>query len=121
MDLEELRAFLQVVEQGSFLAAADALTVSRTTLRRRVGSLEVRAGVPLLESTQQGVVLTDAGRVLAARGRMLEEEANALIASVREVGQEPSGVLRIALPVGLPPHVLAPLLVAVRATYPRLA
>jgi DNA-binding transcriptional LysR family regulator len=120
MDLEELRAFLHVVECGSFLAAADALHVSRTTLRRRVGALEARAGVALLESTQQGVVLTDAGRVLARRGRALEEEAGALLTSVREVGQEPSGVLRISLPVGLPPQMIATLFGAVRATYPRL-
>lgn len=120
MDLEELRAFLQVVESGSFLAAADDLQVSRTTLRRRVGSLEARAGVPLLESTQQGVVLTDAGRVLARRGRELHEEAGALLASVREVGQEPAGVLRAALPVGLPPELLAALFGWLREAYPRL-
>lgn len=68
MDLEELRAFLTVVDTGSFLAAADSLGVSRTTLRRRVGSLEARAGVTLLESTSQGAVLTEAGQLLAKRG-----------------------------------------------------
>lgn len=120
MDLEELRAFLHVVESGSFLAAADQLRVSRTTLRRRVSSLESRAGVPLLESTQQGIVLTDAGQMLARRGRALEEEAGALLASVREVGQEPSGVLRMLLPVGLPPQILAHFFAALRVNYPRL-
>ena len=120
MDLEELRAFLHVVESGSFLAAADALQVSRTTLRRRVGALEARAGVPLLESTQQGVILTDAGRVLARRGRALEEEAGALLMSIRDLGQEPSGVLRVSLPVGLPPQVLASIFGGLRRAYPRL-
>jgi DNA-binding transcriptional LysR family regulator len=120
MDLEELRAFLQVVDSGSFLAAADRLQVSRTTLRRRVGSLESRAGVPLLESTQQGVVLTDAGQMLALRGRAMEEEASALLASIRGMGQAPSGVLRVSLPVGLPPQVLASIFAALRATYPQL-
>jgi DNA-binding transcriptional LysR family regulator len=120
MDLEELRAFLHVAESGSFLAAADDLQVSRTTLRRRVGSLEARAGVPLLESTQQGIVLTDAGRVLARRGRALEEEAGALLASIREVGQEPAGILHVSLPVGLPPQFLASLFAWLRGAYPRL-
>ena len=120
MDLEELRAFLQVVDSGSFLAAADRLQVSRTTLRRRVGSLESRAGVPLLESTQQGVVLTDAGQMLARRGRAMEEEAGALIASIRGLGQAPSGVLRVSLPVGLPPQLLTSIFAALRAAYPQL-
>jgi DNA-binding transcriptional LysR family regulator len=49
MDLEELRAFLHVVESGSFLAAADTLQVSRTTLRRRVGSLEALSDLPKIK------------------------------------------------------------------------
>jgi DNA-binding transcriptional LysR family regulator len=120
MDLEELRAFLSVVEAGSFLAAAEALGVSRTTLRRRVGALEARAGVPLIESTQQGALLTEAGRVLAGQGQRIVQEASALVRAIREVGDSPSGVLRVVLPVGLPPHVLTPLFAALRATYPRL-
>lgn len=120
MDLEELRAFLQVVDSGSFLAAADRLHVSRTTLRRRVGSLESRAGVPLLESTQQGILLTDAGQMLARRGRAMAEEAGVLLASVRGIGQAPSGILRVSLPVGLPPQLLASLFAALRAAYPQL-
>lgn len=120
MDLEEFRAFLAVAETGSFLAAATALNVARGTLRRRVEALEARAGVPLLERSARGVVVTDAGAVLAARGRTVLQDASALIASVREIGREPIGVLRVLLPVGLPPHALVPLVAAVRGAFPRL-
>jgi DNA-binding transcriptional LysR family regulator len=120
MDLEELSAFLKVVDAGSFLAAADNLGVSRSTLRRRVGALEARAGVPLLESTSSGVVLTEAGRALQNRGKTMIEEASALIASVREVGKEPAGTLRVMLPVGLPPHLLSPFLGMLRYRLPKL-
>jgi DNA-binding transcriptional LysR family regulator len=121
MDLEELRAFLAVVQAGSFFAAADALSWSRTTLRRKVASLEARAGVRLLESTRSGVVLTEAGQALAKRGESMLEEAAALIASVRELGREPSGELRFVLPVGLPPHVLTPMVAGLRSRWPHLA
>ncbi|MCE9576497.1 MAG: LysR family transcriptional regulator [Deltaproteobacteria bacterium] len=121
MDLEELRAFVTVADTGSFFAAADALGVSRTTLRRRVGALEARAGVALVESTRQGAVLTEAGQALAARGRDLIAEASALVSAVREVGREPTGVLRVIMPVGMPPHALAPLFARLRTTWPRLA
>ncbi|WP_342380081.1 LysR family transcriptional regulator [Myxococcus stipitatus] len=120
MDLEELRAFVGVAETGSFLAAADSLAVSRTTLRRRVEALEARAGVPLLKSTRTGVVLTEAGEVLARRGRLMMQETRALVASLREVGQAPAGLLRVVLPVGLPPHLLSPLFGLLRSTYPLL-
>ncbi|WP_437926528.1 LysR family transcriptional regulator [Sorangium sp. So ce291] len=120
MDLEELRAFIAVVEAGSYLGAARALGTSRTTLRRQVAALEARAGVPLLESARSGVAPTEAGQVIARRGRGMMQEAAALLASIREVGDAPSGTLRVVLPVGLPPHVLTPLFAAVRRAYPRL-
>jgi len=120
MDLQELRAFIAVVETGSYLGAARSLGVSRTTLRRQVGSLEARAGVPLLESTRQGISPTEAGHLLAQKGRTMMQEASALLASIREVGHAPSGTLRVILPVGLPPHLLTPLFAAVRSAYPQL-
>lgn len=120
MDLEELRAFIAVVESGSYLGAARTLGVSRTTLRRQVGALEARAGVPLLGSVRQGIVPTDAGQMLARQGRAMMEEASAVLASIRELGQAPSGTLHVVLPVGLPPHVLTPLFAATRASYPQL-
>ena len=107
MSFEELRAFLVVVDQGSFLSAAVALGVSRTTLRRQVDALEASAGVPLLHRNRKGVVLTDAGHKLVRSGRVMEQEFSALLHSIRETGRRPSGVVRMLLPVGLPTQVLA--------------
>jgi DNA-binding transcriptional LysR family regulator len=121
MDLDELRALVLVVETGSFLAAANALNLSRTTLRRRVDALEARAGVPLLLRASSGVRPTTAGEVLVHKGRQLMQEASALVASVRDIGDKPAGELRIVVPVGLPPHVLMPLLGSLRSRYPQLA
>lgn len=120
MDLEELRAFLAVVETGSFLGAERSLNMPRATVRRRVDALEARAGVALLNKTREGIVATEAGTVLVTRGRLMIQEATALVASIREIGQEPSGTLRVLLPVGMPPQMLVPLFSAMRATYPRL-
>ncbi|HVK71078.1 MAG TPA: LysR family transcriptional regulator, partial [Polyangium sp.] len=120
MDLEELRAFLAVAEAGSFLAAATTLHMPRATLRRRIDQLEARAGVPLVDRTRDGVSLTEAGKLLAARGRLMVQESNALLQSVREAGSEPAGVLRVVLPVGLPPHLLIHVL-GIARKHPRLA
>lgn len=120
MDLEELRAFLNVVDAGSFLAAADSLGVSRTTLKRRIDGLEARAGVRLLENTPRGVIVTDAGRILAARGRVMVAEVSVLVSSLRKIGTRPEGLLKVVLPVGMPPHLLTPMLRAVRHAYPEL-
>lgn len=121
MDLEELRAFVAAVETGSIVAAARSLNFARATLRRRLDELEARAGVPLLNRTAQGVTPTEAGRVLAARGRLILLEANALLSSVREVGAEPAGELRMVLPAGMPPQILTPLFAMLREKHPRLS
>jgi DNA-binding transcriptional LysR family regulator len=120
MDLEELRLFLAVAQHGAFNAAADSLGVPRSTLRRRVDALEARARTPLLSRNAQGIALTEAGKVLAARGRTMLEGASALLDSIREVGEEPVGVLRVVMPIGPPRHVLVALFAGLRAAYPRL-
>ena len=120
MNLDGLRAFLAVAETGSFFTAARQLKLSRATLRRRVDELEVQAGVPLLERTRLGASVTEAGALLAARGRLIVQEASTLLATVHEIGAAPSGIVRAMLPVGLPPHLLTPVFAMLSVRYPRL-
>lgn len=121
MDLDELRAFVAAVDTGSIVAAARSLDFARATLRRRLDDLEARAGVPLLHRTAQGVTPTEAGAVLAARGRRILEDASGLLSAVREVGADPAGELRVVLPVGLPPQVVTRLFVSLRGKHPGLS
>ena len=121
MDLDELRAFLTIVEQGSLLEAARVLGVSRTTLRRKAEALEARVGVPLYATTSTGVQVTDAGRALVDHGRRLVEESAAVLTAVREVTQTPSGDLRVVVPAGLPPHAAVQLISGLRHLYPQVS
>lgn len=120
MDLDELRALLAVAETGSVLAASDRLKLPRATVRRRLDTLEARVGAPLVYRGPSGALLTEAGRSVAARARTILDEAAALLASAREEGSSVGGTLRVLLPVGLPPHLLLPVLQALRAAHPRL-
>lgn len=120
VNLEELQAFVAVFDHGSVLAAADAMGIARTTLRRRLDELEARAGVPLLHRTTSGVVPTEAGQVLITQSRRILREADTLLASVREVGSEPSGLLRVAMPTGVAPDLLVPGFLTLRALLPKI-
>lgn len=98
MDFEQLRIFLVLAEERTFLGAANRLATSRSRVRRKLDQLEQDAGAPLVTRGQSGLTLTPAGEALARRGRALLEDAQHLIAHVRDVGSEPTGRLRIALP-----------------------
>lgn len=120
MDLEETRAFLAVLDHGSFKAAADTVHQPRATLRRRVESLEARVGVSLLARSHSGVVPTAAGELLARQARMLLRETHALLDALRDLGDEPAGSLRVGVPLGLPTQALALLFGLCQAEFPRL-
>ena len=77
MELEQLRIFLAVAEQGSFTAAAKALFVSHSTTSRAVAALERELGTPLFLRQGRSVSLTHAGETLkpeAERLLMLMDE-----------------------------------------------
>ncbi|MCC6644819.1 MAG: LysR family transcriptional regulator [Polyangiaceae bacterium] len=116
--LAELRAFLLVVDEGSFLSAATRLGVSRSTLRRQVDALEVAAGAPLIERGPRGVALTEAGARLARGGRAMQRDFGALLSSVRDEGGQPAGDVRVHLPTALHPGAVAALYGALRAGWP---
>ncbi len=103
MDFEQLRIFLALADEGTFLGAANQLATSRSRVRRKLEQLEHAAGTALLRREAAGLVLTPAGRVLKRRGRHLLEEADLLITHVHEVGVEPQGAIKCALPIGPPP------------------
>ncbi|GIU27499.1 LysR family transcriptional regulator [Shewanella schlegeliana] len=61
IDLNRIQMFAQVVEQGSFTRAANALGLTKATVSRKVAELEADAGVQLLHRTTRALKLTEAG------------------------------------------------------------
>lgn len=62
MDTELARSFLAVAAAGSFVAAAERLHVTQSTVSTRIRTLEEQLGSPLFVRNRAGAVLTDAGR-----------------------------------------------------------
>lgn len=78
MELEQLRIFLAVAEQGSFTAAAKALFVSHSTTSRAVAALERELGTPLFLRQGRSVSLTAAGELLLPEAERLLAMAEAI-------------------------------------------
>ncbi len=60
-DLQELHAFVTVMEHGSLAPSAQHLGVAKSTLSRRISQLEARLGQPLLRRQANRLIPTEAG------------------------------------------------------------
>lgn len=62
MDVELARTFLEIVNAGSFVRAAERLHVSQTTVSARIRSLERQVGRSVFVRNKAGATLTPAGK-----------------------------------------------------------
>ncbi|MCA9661997.1 MAG: LysR family transcriptional regulator [Myxococcales bacterium] len=120
MELCQLRAFIAVMDRGSFAAAAATLQVSHATLRARVTALEEALGGKLLVRGHRGAAPTERGQHFVESARALLHEADALIDSAQRWKDELAGELRVLVPVGLPPGPGALLVSEMRRLFPKL-
>lgn len=111
-----MRAFVAVVEAGAMSKAARQLHVSQPALSQTITALERRLGVQLLVRTSTGVQATDAGTTLLGEARaVLARHDQALAALARHTT---TGVLRVGIPLELPPELLPSALARLAKTYP---
>ncbi|HXS18222.1 MAG TPA: LysR family transcriptional regulator, partial [Polyangiaceae bacterium] len=118
MDLLLLRSFLTVADHGAIGEAAIALSLSQPALSRRIGILEEEFGTPLVERSGRGVVLTDAGRLVAREGRPLVERYEALKQDVARHQRLEAGIVRIGGGATAVGHVLPAAIARFRRAYP---
>ena len=118
MDLRQLKYFVTVAEELSFVRAAQRLHMSQPPLSQQIKALEEELGVELLSRTRREVKLTDAGRVFLAESRELLEKAQAVAHRTRQAAGGEQATLRVGMATSALFHVLPPLLERVKARLP---
>lgn len=119
-DLNDLYLFAQVVECNGFTAAGDALGIPKSRISRRISQLEASLGVRLLQRTSRRLSLTDTGQELYLHCRAMIIEAQAGVDAVRNRLSDPSGQVRVSLPVTITDLLLADLLPRFMQQYPKV-
>lgn len=71
MDIELARTFLEIVRSGSFMAAAERLHVTQTTVTARIHNLEGQLGCRLFVRNRSGARLTANGEQFATHASQL--------------------------------------------------
>lgn len=121
LDLQQLSSFLAVVRAGSFVAAADAMGLSKAAVSRHVAELESHLGVRLLHRTTRRLSLTDDGQRFHARAVELAAALEELEAETASSGGEATGQLRINAPLTFGNLHLAPLWPRFTAAHPKVS
>src|SRR5579862_697390 len=118
--LEGVETFLAVAKQRSFRGAAAALGVTPSAVSQAVRSLEARVGATLFARTTRSVGLTEAGQRFLERAAPAFDELVAASEAARDLGQRPTGLLRLAVPRAVVPLILEPVIASFCQAYPEI-
>jgi DNA-binding transcriptional LysR family regulator len=119
-DLNDMVFFAEVVDRGGFAAAGRSLGVPKSRVSRRIGELEGRLGVRLLQRTTRKLSLTEAGEIYHRHCVAMREEAEAADEALARVQSEPRGTVRVTCPVTLAQTTLGPILPRFLSAHPQV-
>jgi DNA-binding transcriptional LysR family regulator len=115
---DTMKAFVRVVEAGSFTKAAHTLHMNRTTVTQLVQQLEARLQLKLLNRTTRKVNVTEDGAVYYERIVRLLAELDDVESGLPNASAAPRGQLRVDVPSPLATLILVPALPQFHARYP---
>ena len=119
-DLNDIRIFTVVGQEGTLTAAAAKLKLPTSTVSRALTRLEKSLDLLLIRRSPRGLVLTDFGREylqVCRRALRTLHEGTETLAIRRE---QPHGLIKIACPVTMAHLIFAPLLKELLDRYPQL-
>jgi DNA-binding transcriptional LysR family regulator len=115
--LDGVAAALAVAEHRSFRKAAAELGVTPSAMSQAIRSLEARVGAALFIRTTRSVGLTEAGERFLLRAKPAFVAASA---AARDLGQRPTGLLRLSVPRAVVPILLEPVIASFCRAYPEV-
>ncbi|MBT8162750.1 MULTISPECIES: LysR family transcriptional regulator [Arthrobacter] len=118
IEIAALRALVAVEQQGSVVAASEAMGFSPSAVSQQIKKLEKQSGVTVLERHGRGVLLTDRGMALAEYGRRILGELEELQSTLLADPAKPSGVLRLVAFSTACRGLVGPMLARVAASSP---
>ncbi|RMR29678.1 Regulatory protein, LysR:LysR, substrate-binding [Pseudomonas syringae pv. coriandricola] len=117
-DIQDLLAFVAVVNAGGFREAARISGKSASSLSDAIRRMEARLGVRLLNRTTRSVPPTEAGAKLMERSVPALAAVESALDVVNDFRDRPSGTLRLNVPVSAARLVLPSIITPFLQTYP---
>lgn len=96
---DDMILFIQVVEAGSFSKVAEKLSLTNSVVSKRIARLEESLNAQLLYRTTRKLSLTDAGRTLYHKAKIVKAAFSDAENAVTGYGEDMKGTIRITMPV----------------------
>lgn len=116
--IEDLRAFVQIVEQGSIGKAADQAGIAKSAMSRKLRMLEERLQAVLIARTTRQWSLTEAGREYYEKGLNVISTFDDFEASMRHETGSLRGEIKLSVPLYFGKVNLSPLLLTFAQEHP---
>jgi DNA-binding transcriptional LysR family regulator len=116
--LSAMEAFVRVVEAGSFVAAADRLGISTSSLSRLVADLEQHLGTRLLHRTTRRLSLTESGQAYYERCVTLLADLAEAEAVAGQSAVQARGTVRLTCSYSMAEQMVAPAIAAFAERHP---
>ncbi len=120
INLDRLQAFAQVVELGSFSAAAERLDLTQPAVSLQVRELEKQVGVRLIERIGRRATPTTAGEELLGHTRQIQATVDTALDAMARHAKGTVGRIRLGTGDTACIYFLPPVLRALRNKYPSL-
>ena len=120
LDIQGIRVFREIIESGSFTAAAERLGMAAPMVSKHIARLERKLAARLLNRSSRSMSLTEAGKNFAEQSRLALDILDAAIAAVAPQTGVPRGELKISAPVWCANAGFARILADFRLAYPEI-
>ena len=121
MNINQLRAFVAVVDHGSFSEAARATGLSQPAVTMQIQGLESDLGATLLERRYRKVELTEAGRSLLPFARRVMTELDDARTEIERLSDTVGGHLDLAVSTTPGQYILPRMLGSFLRAYPEVS
>ena len=118
LNSSRLNVLRELVERGSFSAAADSLSYSQSAVSQAIATLERELGATLIERDRRGIRPTIAGAALASHAEAILTRMDAAEEEVAAIAGGRGGRLRVASFPTAGATVMPPAIAAFRASHP---
>jgi DNA-binding transcriptional LysR family regulator len=120
VDIRQLRAFVMVAQELSFLGAAQRLFVSQPALSQTVRQLEAQLDVTLFERNTRKVNLTEAGAALLPQAKDILKKLDGLAQTARDHANGVRGSLKVGFLIGAGVDLIPQILSSFAKRFPQV-